>query len=198
MKISLINGLGTRVIMLAKALSTDPRPEIDWAVGPECSCPHRLIFPDGIPGLTITDSITGNRIGFLWDPKVDAAQLPAAVKLVFASMKLEPEPVRDFGVLYRGHFGEGVPFYQFLDVIDEKLPPTVGAVPTVCDSRRAEVLACIGPSAIPQKSKEMDFDYDRSPDDVRDYLQEWWRLLNCRKIIANNTKSSIYWPHQYL
>ena len=193
-----IHGLGSRVRLIARAIASDPSPEIDWAIGPECPCGHREVFPDGLPGVEMFDSPVGNRMGFLWRTPVDDNAFPDAVARIFAAMKLPATQRHDLGVVFRGLYWDAKSLEATTEEIHDALAETDGPVPTLCDSMRSEVCALIGPRAIPQTSRPMSADLDRAESDARPYLTEWWRLLQCRRIVTNCDRSSILWPHRYL
>ncbi len=198
MKIPLIHGLGSRVIFLSRILLSREEVTVDWCIGPECPCGHREIFPDGIEGLTITDSPVGNRVGHIWNPPVDRAILPDSIREIFSAMQLPEPPKCELGVMFRGHFWDGQTLEQFAPTVLSAVLETKGPVATLCDSTRSEVCEMIGPRAIPQTSRPMAHDMDRTESDARPYLAEWWGLLNCRRIVTNCPKSSILYPHQFL
>lgn len=193
-----IHGLGSRVRLIARAIASDPNPAIDWAIGPECPCGHRVVFPDGIPGVAFTESPIGNRIGFLWRVPVDEDALPEAVRRIFTAMQLPTTPRHELGVVFRGLYWDAGSLEDTTEEIHDALAETSGPVPTLCDSMRSEVCALIGPRAIPQTSRPMTTDLDRTESDARPYLTEWWQLIQCRRIVTNCDRSSILWPHRYL
>jgi len=193
-----LHGLGSKLIFMSRSLVLDASPAIDWAVGPECPYGHREVFPDGVPGMTITDSPVGNRIGCLWKPPVDESKLGDAYRKLFAAMNL-PNPLQcELGVMFRGHFWDGQTLDEFAPAIAQAVNETTGPIATVCDSQRASVIESIGTRAIAQESAEMTHDTDRHVSSVRDYLAEWWRLLNCRRIVTNCPKSSIIHAHKFI
>lgn len=193
-----IHGIGSRVRLIARAIASDPFPEIDWAIGPECPCGHREVFPNGIPGVILSDSPQGDRIGFLWRTSADDGKFPEAIQRIFSSMELPAVERLDLGILFRGHFWKGLTPTEFAPAIESAMLETAGPVATICDSRRAEIFATIGPRAIPQESAEPAFDLDRKPEDVRLFLFEWWRLLNCRRVVSNFAGTSLLWPMKWL
>jgi len=198
MKVVLLNGLGSRVLILTKCLSAETVPEIEWARGEECPCYYEKVFPNGIEGLSMFNSEAGNRYGFLLNLKIDESKFADNVKKIFRSMEL-PEVVKhELGVIYRSHFGKKTPDADFYRQLQVAMEETTGDIPTVCDSKRAEVLQFLGERGIPQTSHDMQFDLDRSEDNVRPYLEEWWRVLNCRRVVTNNPGSTTIWPHQFL
>jgi len=198
MKVALLNGLGSRVLMLAKCMSTDVVPEIDWANGVECPCYFESVFPKGIEGLKMTNSDAGYRYGFIIDFKVDESKYRENVRRIFAAMELPKIERQELGVIYRSHYGALIPDKDFYEKLSKAIQETSGSVPTLCDSNRANVLSFIGERAIAQTSREMKFDLDRQEDNVRPYLEEWWRVLNCKQIVTNNPTSTTIWPHNYL
>ena len=198
MKVALINGLGSRVLMLAKCMSATVVPDIDWANGPECPCYFESVFPNGIPGLKMTNSEAGNRYGFLLDLKIDQSRYRENVHMIFSAMQLPQQEPLELGVIYRSHFGDTIPDALFYQKLDNELAITTGKVATLCDKNRQSVISFIGDRAIPQTSDEMQYDLDRSESNVRPYLMEWWRVLNCAKIVTNNPESTTIWPHQFL
>jgi len=198
MKVALLNGLGSRVLMLAKCMSTDVVPEIDWANGVECPCYFESVFPKGIEGLKMTNSDAGYRYGFIIDFKVDESKYRENVRRIFAAMELPKIERQELGVIYRSHYGALIPDKDFYEKLSKAMQETSGGVPTLCDSNRANVLSFIGERAIPQTSREMKFDLDRQEDNVRPYLEEWWRVLNCKQIVTNNPASTTIWPHKFL
>lgn len=193
-----IHGLGSRIRLIARAIASDPSPEIDWIIGSECPCGHRDVFPHGVPGVILSDSPQGNRMGFLWRTQVDEAKLPEAISRIFAAMELPDVEQSELGILFRGHFWRGLTPDEFAPAILSAVAETSGPVATLCDSRRAEILATIGPRAISQESAEPAFDLDRKPEDVRLFLFEWWRLLNCRRVVSNFAGTSLLWPIEWL
>lgn len=198
MTIVLVHGLGSRVIYLSRILAIGERLEVDWCIGPECPCGHREVFPNGIPGLKITDSPVGNRIGHLWSPPVDESKLPDAISRIFAAMELPPVEPLELGIMFRGRFWDGLTIPEFEPIILSALLETSGPVATLCDSMREEVCQIIGERAMRQTSRPMAYDMDRTQSDVRPYLAEWWRLLNCRRIESNCLQSSILYPRRFL
>jgi hypothetical protein len=198
MMVALLNGLGSRVLMLAKCMSANIVPDIDWANGPECPCYYQTVFPNGIPRLSMKNSEAGNRYGFLLNLKIDESRYRENVRLIFSAMELpEPEPL-ELGVIYRSHFGDTIPDVLFYQNLDDALKNTTGKVATLCDKNRQQVTSFIGDRAILQTSDEMQFDLDRSESNVRPYLEEWWRVLNCKQIVTNNPASTTIWPHKFL
>ena len=146
----------------------------------------------------MTNSEAGNRYGFLLNFKVDESRYRENVRTIFSAMELpEPESL-ELGVIYRSHFGDTIPDALFYQNLDDALRNTTGKVATLCDKNRQQVTTFIGDRAIPQTSDEMQYDLDRSESNVRPYLLEWWRVLNCAKIVTNNPGSTTIWPHQYL
>ncbi len=198
MKVALLNGLGSRVLFLARCMSCEVVPEIDWARGPECPCYFEAVFPHGIEGLKITNSEVRNRYAFLLNLKDDKNKYKENLKRIFAAMELPEIEGHELGVIYRSHYGKTIPDKDFYEELSKAMQETSGGVPTLCDSNRANVLSFIGERAIPQTSREMKFDLDRQEDNVRPYLEEWWRVLNCKQIITNNPASTTIWPHKYL
>jgi len=170
---SALHGLGSRVRLIALAIASDPKPKIDWAIGPECPCGHRAVFPDGLPGVTFTESRIGNRIGFLWRAPVDEDALPEAVSRIFTAMQHPATPRHELGVVFRGLYWDAGSLEDTAEEIHDALAETDGPVPTLCDSMRSEVCALIGPRAIPQTSRPMTTDLDRTESDARPYLTEW-------------------------
>ena len=193
-----IHGLGARMRLIANAIASDPSPEIDWTIGPECPCGHQVVFPNGLSGVTFTESPVGNRFGFLWQVPMDKDALPEAVRRIFTAMQLPAMPHHELGVVFRGLYWDAKSLEDTAEEIHDALAETDGPVPTLCDSMRSEVCALIGPRAIPQTSRPMTTDLDRTESDARPYLTEWWRLLQCRRIVTNCDRSSILWPHRYL
>lgn len=198
MTIVLVHGLGSRVAYLSRILAIGDGLEVDWCIGPECPCGHREVFPNGIPGLKITDSPVGNRIGHLWNPPVDESRIPAAVRKIFAAMELPDPPKCALGIMFRGHFWDGLTLPEFAPAILSAMMETAGPIATLCDSMREEICRLIGPRAILQASRPMAADNDRRESDARPYLAEWWRLLNCRQIVTNCPQSSILYPYRFL
>jgi hypothetical protein len=198
MTINLIHGLGSRVNYLARVIALDEGHNVDWCIGPECPCGHRVVFPNGIDGLEIFDSPVGQRIGHLWNPPVDEAKLPEAVRRIFAAMGLPPVEECELGVMFRGRFWDGLTIPEFEPAILFAMLETSGPVATLCDSLREEVCGIIGQRAMRQTSRPMAHDMDRTESDARPYLAEWWRLLNCRRIVTNCHQSSILWPFRFL
>lgn len=185
--------------MIARAIASDPAPEIDWIIGPECPCGHREVFPSGIPGVILSDSPHGNRRGFLWmTPEPPNPDYSTITHRIFAAMELPAVERSELGILFRGHSWQGLTPDEFAPAILSAVAETSGPVATLCDSRRAEILATIGARAIPQESAEPDFDLDRKPEDVRLFLFEWWRLLNCRRVVSNFAGTSLLWPMERL
>ena len=191
-------GLGSRVVIVAKAIAMDGLPTVDWLVNDHCPFGHRLVFPNGIPGVEIADSAPAGRFGYLWPQQTSPRALRPAVARVFAAMEIpDPEPL-ELGILFRGWRGEPFDLYQFLAEIHQAAKDSAGPIAVLADSRREEIAEALGDRALAQESPPMDHDLDRSAEGVREYLAEWKRLLACRRIVANCQDSSILWPRQFL
>jgi hypothetical protein len=68
----------------------------------------------------------------------------------------------------------------------------------LADSHRDELRAVLGKRFVPCASRPLASDLDRDPTDVRAYLLDWWRLLNCERILTNCPLSLALWPHAFL
>ena len=191
-------GLGSRAIIIAKAIALDKLPTVDWIVNEQCPFGYQLVFPNGIPGVEISDSKPAGRFGYLWPQQASPRALRPAVARVFAAMEIpDPEPL-ELGVLFRGWRGEPFDFFQFLHEIHFAAMDSTGPIAVLADSRREEIAEALGDRALAQESPPMDHDLDRSAEGIRGYLAEWKRLLACRRIVANCQDSSILWPRQFL
>ena len=193
-----IFGLGSRVATIAKAIACDESPVIEWCINTHCPVSSKVVFPHGIPGVEFRNQIRTDIIGQLWDAKPDHDAMTDAVARIFPAMELPDCEPPELGVMFRGWRETGTDFADFMSLVRRERAATFGQVATLLDSRRTEILDAIGPRAIHQHSREMAHDLDRSPDDCRAYLAEWWRLLHCRLVVSNCPHSFVLWPRQFL
>jgi len=192
-------GIGSRVAIIAKAIAGDSRPLIDWCVNEHCPFGHRLVFPNGIPGVDFVESEQGNRIGYLLDIDPKPPAIAAALLRVFAAMEIPDPDLLELGILFRGMRFDVVPdMNQFLADVRAACATAQGPVTVLADSSREEIHAAIGERGLRQQSPPMTHDLDRTAEGVREYLAEWIRLLACNQIVTNCPGSTILWPRQYL
>ena len=192
-------GLGSRVVIIAKAIALDDDPNVDWIINEQCPFGHSLVFPNGIPGVKMFDSEPDGRFGYLWPQTAAPAQLRPAVARIFAAMEIpDPEPL-ELGILFRGHHPKATgTLAEFIAEIKRAADASWGPIAVLADSCREDIAAAFGGRAIAQQSPPMTHDLDRTATGVREYLAEWKRLLACKRIIANCKDSSILWPRQFM
>ena len=192
-------GIGSRVAIIAKAIAGDAHPLIDWCVNAHCPFGHRLVFPNGIPGVDFVESEQGNRIGYLLDIDPKPPAIAAALLRVFAAMEIPDPEALELGILFRGMRFDVVPDMDpFITDVQAACATTQGPVAVLADSRREEIHAAIGDRSLRQQSPAMAHDLDRTSEGVREYLAEWRQLLACAKVVTNCPGSTIIWPRQFL
>lgn len=193
-----MQGLGSRVTIIARAIALDAAPKVDWIINDFCPFGHRLVFPNGIPGVEMFDSEPNGRFGYLWPASAAPAQLRPAVARIFAAMEIpEPEPL-ELGILFRGHHPEATgTLAEFIAEIQRAADSSWGPIAVLADSCREEIAAALGSRAIAQQSPPMAHDLDRTATGVREYLTEWPRLLACHRVVTNCPGSAILWPAHF-
>ena len=196
--ITLIYGLGSRVKNISLELTNDEPDVIAWTINKDCPVGHREIFPNGIEGLEIVDVPCRKLIASMGNIKRQECKLIETVNRVFSAMELPSQERRELGIIYRAHFWKSPPLPEFLASVKIAAEKTSGKIPTLCGSHRREVMEILGDRGIPQTTKEMSHDMDRNACDQRQFLIEWWRILNCDTILSNTQQTTLTWPHEYI
>lgn len=194
----LIYGLGSRVKNLALELTNDEPQPVAWTINKDCPVGHREIFPNGIDGLEIVDVPCRKLVASMGNIRNRKELLPETVPRVFAAMELPAQKRRELGVILRAHFWKTKPITDYLAEIESAAANASGKIPTLCGSHRREVMEILGDRGIAQTTSEMTHDFDRSADDQREFLHEWWRVLHCETVLSNTTQTALLWPHQFL
>jgi len=169
----------------------EPEP-VAWYINVQFPFGYRAVFPNGIDGVDIANETNGKATGFLWNRgKTDEAKMKESACRLFAAMDLPTVPQRELGIHFRGHRADGKKLPEFAHQIREAMAETSGEIATLCDSQREPISEIIGERMIHQRTHEMTHDMDRASLDVRQFLVEWWNLLNCRRIVTNCPNSSL-------
>ena len=196
--ITLIYGLGSRVKNIALELTNDSPDVVAWTINKDCPVGHREIFPNGIEGLEIIDVPCRRLVASMGNIKRQEFKLIETVNRVFSAMELPSQERRELGIIYRAHFWKSPPLPEFLASVKIAAEKTSGKIPTLCGSNRREFMEILGERGIAQATSEMTHDFDRSADDQRKFLLEWWRVLHCEKILSNTPQTTLIWPHQFI
>jgi len=196
--ITLINGLGSRVKNIALELTNDKPSVVAWTINKDCPVGHREIFPNGINGMEIVDVPCRKLVASMGNIKRQECKLPETVNRVFAAMELPAQERRELGVILRSHFWKTKPLTDYLTEIESAAANTSGKIPTLCGSRRREVMGILGERGIAQTTSEMTHDFDRSADEQRQFLIEWWRVLHCETILSNTQQTTLLFPREFI
>ena len=196
--ITLIHGLGSRVKNISLELTNQNPATVLWTVNKDCPVGHRDIFPNGIEGLEIVDVPCRRLVASMGNRTHQKELIPESVNRVFAAMELPAQERCELGVILRSHFWKVKPLKDYLSEIQTAAASTSGKIPTLCGSHRREVMSILGERGIAQTTSEMSHDFDRSADDQRYFLHEWWRVLHCETILSNTPQTTLLWPHHYL
>jgi len=196
--ITLIYGIGSRVKNISLELTNEKSEVVAWTVNKDCPVGHREIFPNGIEGLEIVDVPCRRLVASMGNLHHRKEILPETVNRVFAAMELPAQERHEIGIILRAHFWKTKPLADYLSEIKTAAASTSGKIPTLCGSHRREVMEILGERGIAQSTSEMEHDLDRSANEQRQFLLEWWRVLNCEKILSNTMQTALLWPHNFL
>ena len=191
------SGLGSRVRVLAEAMGGGN--PVKWIINTHCPAGHRVVFPNGIQGVSIEDVKSSLHVDHTW--REEPENIVANVRLIFDAMQLPAFRPLSLGVHYRGwRYRCGGDFAAFLPVLDEALKRYPGCEPVtaLADSHRDDLRAVLGRRLVPFASKPLAHDLDRQPGDIRSFMLDWRRLLACSEIVSNFPRSWLLWPHRFL
>jgi hypothetical protein len=176
----LSNGISSRFKLTTIGMSQGFLQSV-WVVNASCPVPASVLFPQGLPDFEFID---------VTDPPYPSLKKGDKKALQVGCTK--PVVVNN-AIQFRGHHPGSQPFSLYAPRLQQFVAETEGPIAVLADSQHAAIAAILGDRYVQPASVEMVDDMDRSPEQIQNYLTDWWRYLKSHKRLTNYSQSAANW-----
>lgn len=193
----LLKGVGTRIRTLTLSVALGETLLV-WPKDRHCPVDVACVFPQGIPGITITpmsgSSYTHRRLQYPRLPLVNCREAWDLVWSSFDSSRLVHYPC---GIQFRGFHPQAKPWDTFSDEVKRFADSSEGQVMVLADSMREEIHGILGDRMVLPSADPLTSDLDRQPDQVLAYLLDWRQFVLTPFAISNHPRSAAVWARRF-
>lgn len=165
-----------------------------WPNDGHCPVDVEDVFPQGIPGITITPT-EGERCAR--PRRGPIIGLPEAWRRVWASFVPADLGHHPCGIHFRGFHPGGKPWEVFSEEVRRFADSTEGEVFVLADSRRDEIRDILGARMVDPVAVPLGFDFDRNREQVLNHLRDWRTFVLTGSVITNHRGSAAMWARRF-
>ncbi len=206
MTLTVRDGLGGRVAAIANALSAGRKVVFGWAINADCPLPHRVVFPQGIRGVTFAEpegdcgfTDWNERPFFTWEAAADRPAANAAYARIMAAMVGSARPAPGGPRLglcarfWRNPHADPGGLSAHARRTARRL--NLDRVFIMADRHRAALAAGLfGIACDLPRCPELSADLARTEADTLAFISDWKTLLACPWIVAPAGVTTMLYP----